>query len=345
MANDDGTTERSTPSVDAPARWDLDRVVDAVLEVPVAPSFSRLGYDIRSRTARWRDLSGDDLTGKVVVITGPTSGLGLATARALAEGGATLVLLGRDARRTERVRTDLVETTGSDRISVVLADMSDPMAVRSAAAEILASQPAIHVLIHNAGALYADRRETADGTETTIAAQVVGPFLLTSLLSERLRDSAPSRVITVSSGGMYAAALDVDHLQMGDDYRGTEQYARAKRAQVTLNELWAERFADSGVRFHAMHPGWADTPGVAESLPTFRRIVGPLLRSPEQGADTIVWLAVDDGEPAATTGRFWHDRRPRATHRLPSTRRADTPAERARLWTWCVEHAGVDPEA
>ncbi len=168
-----------------------------------------------------------------------------------------------------------METTGNDRISVVLADMSDPVAVRSAAAEILASQPAIHVLIHNAGALYADRRETADGTETTIAAQVVGPFLLTSLLSERLRDSAPSRVITVSSGGMYAAALDVDHLQMGDNYRGTEQYARAKRAQVTLNELWAERFADSGVRFHAMHPGWADTPGVAESLPTFRRIVGP----------------------------------------------------------------------
>ena len=342
MMRTDGESTVSTTSLVGRM---VDTVVDTALELPVAPSFSRLGHDIRSRVARWRDLSRDDLTDRVVVVTGPTSGLGLATARFLAATGATLVLVGRNRDRTERVRSELVATTGNDRISVVLADMSDPVAVRSAASEILTAQPAIHVLIHNAGALHAERRETAEGTETTIAAQVIGPFLLTSLLFERLRASAPSRVITVSSGGMYVTPLDVAHLEMGEDYRGTEQYARAKRAQVTLSELWAERFAESGVRFHTMHPGWADTPGVAESLPTFRKIVGPLLRTPEQGADTIVWLSADDREPAHTNGLFWHDRRPRSTHRLPSTRRADTPAERARLWAWCVERADIDPGA
>ncbi|MCU0310824.1 MAG: SDR family NAD(P)-dependent oxidoreductase [Acidimicrobiales bacterium] len=319
--------------------------VDAVLEVPVAPSFSRIGYDVRSRLDRWRPLDSYDLSDRVVVVTGPTSGLGLATARRVATLGATVVLLGRDRDRTGRVADEIVGATGNDRVSVALADMADPEAVRRAADEILDAHPAIDTLIHNAGALHPDRREAQDGTELTVAAQVVGPFLLTAQLFDRLRASAPSRVITVSSGGMYAASLDVEHLEMGDDYRGTEQYARAKRAQVTLNELWAERLDGQGVRFHAMHPGWADTPGVAASLPTFRTLTGPLLRSPDQGADTIVWLAADDGEPLATTGRFWHDRRVRATHRLPATRRADTPEERDRLWAWCVEHAGVDPAA
>jgi NAD(P)-dependent dehydrogenase (short-subunit alcohol dehydrogenase family) len=149
----------------------------------------------------------------------------------------------------------------------------------------------------------------------------------------------------MASGGLYAAGLTVDHLEMGDDYRGAEQYARAKRAQVTLNELWTERLAGSGVVFHAVHPGWADTPGVEEALPTFRRIVGPFLRTPEQGADTMVWLAADDGVPLQTTGRFWLDRRSRPIHRLPTTRWSDTPEKRAALWEWCVERSGIDPDA
>ena len=129
-----------------------------------------------------------------------------------------------------------------------------------------------------------------------------------------------------------------------DPYRGAEQYARAKRAQVTLTEIWAEKFADSGVRFHSLHPGWADTPGVEEALPTFRKIVGPLLRSPAEGADTLVWLTADD-TVVVENGLFWHDRAPRAIHRLPQTRRSDTPERRADLWDWCVAQTGVDPEA
>ena len=125
----------------------------------------------------------------------------------------------------------------------------------------------------------------------------MGPFLLTARLLPRLRGTAggpPGRVLTMSSGGMYAAPLCVDRLQMSPgDYRGSEQYARAKRAQVTLNEMWAERVDPAEVVFHSMHPGWSDTPGVAASLPTFGKIMGPLLRTPEQAADTLVWLAAD----------------------------------------------------
>jgi NAD(P)-dependent dehydrogenase (short-subunit alcohol dehydrogenase family) len=117
-------------------------------------------------------------------------------------------------------------------------------------------------------------------------------------------------------------------------------YARAKRAQVTLAELWAERLAPAGVAVHAMHPGWADTPGVERSLPTFRKVLGPLLRTAAEGADTLVWLAVDPAAVAGPSGRFWLDRRPRPVHRLAATRRADTPAERARLWAWAVEKSG-----
>jgi NAD(P)-dependent dehydrogenase (short-subunit alcohol dehydrogenase family) len=234
------------------------------------------------------------------------------------------------------VRDDVVRATGKDSVDVIVGDMAEPDAVRAGATSLLARHPRIDVLVHNAGALSAHRTTNSCGQETTVASQVLGPFLLTSLLLDRLQTSAPSRVITMSSGGMYASPLRVDDLEMGNDYRGTEQYARAKRAQVTLNEMWAERHGSSGVRFHAVHPGWADTPGVQESLPGFRRVMQPLLRPVEQGADTALWLAADDGAPLGTNGGFWHDRRQRSIHRLPMTRRSDTPARRRALWDWCT---------
>jgi NAD(P)-dependent dehydrogenase (short-subunit alcohol dehydrogenase family) len=325
---------------------DTSDVVDALLEAPVVTSFTRLGHDIRSRLEHWTPVGSYDLSGRVVLLTGATSGLGLSAAETLARCGASVILLGRDAAKTERVRADLAARTGSTALSTVVADMGDLDAVRAAAEQVLAEHDRLDVLIHNAGALTDDRRVSPQGTELTVASQVVGPFLLTALLLDRLVASAPSRVLTMSSGGLYATGLTVDDLEMTDaDYKGAEQYARAKRAQVTLNEMWAQRFTGSGVSFHAVHPGWADTPGVAESLPTFRRVVGPLLRTPAQGADTLVWLAADDGEPIATSGRFWLDRRQRSLHKLPTTRRTDTPERRAELWQWCVDRSGIDPRS
>ena len=203
----------------------------------------------------------------------------------------------------------------------------------------MAATAGSHGLMHVAGALDAEYATSPQGIEQTVASQVVGPFLLTAELLPELRAAAPGRVLWVASGGMYSEPLAVDRLELGPtDYDGTTAYARAKRAQVTLAELWGARLAPTEVVVHAMHPGWANTPGVERSLPTFRRVVGPLLRSPEEGADTLVWLGASDGAPLASTGGFWLDRRRRATHRLPSTRRADTAEERAALWRWCEAH-------
>lgn len=316
-------------------------VVDAALEWPIAPSFTRLGYDVRSRTEGWRRLDEYDQTGQVVVITGATSGIGLGASRQMAANGATVVLVGRDAAKTDRVREELADATGSDRLETVVADLSELDAVEAAAAAISKRHDRVDVLVHNAGALDDERHDSSTGIERTIAAQVVGPFLLTARLLDRLgggkdTGAAPSRVLTMSSGGMYSASLDVDHLEMdAAHYKGTEQYARAKRAQVELLGLWAERLAPTAV-VHAMHPGWADTPGVEKSLPTFRKLTGPALRSPDQGADTLVWLLWAD-EPAEVSGRLWLDRRPRSTVHFPGT--STTDPERARLWEWVAAAA------
>lgn len=318
------------------------RLADALIEAPVVTSFTRVGYDLRSRLGHWTALDDYRLDGRVILLTGATSGLGLAAARQLARCGAHVVLLGRDAAKTERVRVELGEQTGNTQLSTVVADMGDLDAVRAAADEVLQRHETLHAVIHNAGALSATRTLSAQGFELTVASQVLGPFLLTSLLLDRLRTGAPGRVITMSSGGMYATGLTVDALEMdAGSYRGAEQYARAKRAQVTLNEMWADRVSPSEVVFHAVHPGWADTPGVEASLPTFRRVVGPLLRSPAQGADTMVWLAADDTEPVRRSGLFWLDRAPRPIHKLPTTSRTDTPNRRAELWQWCQSRTGV----
>jgi NAD(P)-dependent dehydrogenase (short-subunit alcohol dehydrogenase family) len=316
-------------------------MADAVIEAPVVTSFTRVGYEARSRLAHWRPLSSYDMSSRVVLVTGATSGLGHVAAEQFARLGAKVILLGRDPAKTEGVRAELSARTGNDELHTVVADMGDLAAVRQAGADVLARFDRLDVVVHNAGALTADRRTNSDGVEQTVASQVIGPFLLTSLLLDRLRGARPGRVITVSSGGMYASPLRVEDLQMGDDYRGAEQYARAKRAQVTFNEMWAERVPREEVVFHAMHPGWADTPGVRESLPRFRRIVGPLLRTPAQGADTIVWLSADDGEPLAASGGFWLDRRRRSIHKLPATRRSDTTKRRERLWSGVESSAGV----
>jgi len=318
-------------------------LVDAVIEAPVVTSFTRIGFGIRQRLEAWSPLECYDLSGRVIVLTGATSGLGRAAATQLARCGATLVLVGRNPDRNDAVVAEMIDATGNDAITQVAADIGDYEQVRALARHVLTDHDRLDVLIHNAGALTNERRDAPDGTEATLASQVVGPFLLTGLLLERLARSAPSRVLTMSSGGMYTASLRVSGLQMSTrDYKGAEQYARAKRAQVSLNEEWAARFGHTGIHFHALHPGWADTPGVDASLPTFSKVMGPLLRTADQGADTLVWLAADD-VAVESNGLFWLDRRPRSTHKLRSTRASDTAERRNRLWTWVSDTAGHAP--
>jgi NAD(P)-dependent dehydrogenase (short-subunit alcohol dehydrogenase family) len=302
----------------------LTAALDRALDLTVAPGYSRLGYELRRRS--WPGGGADlpQMEGRTVLVTGATAGIGRAAAQRFAALGARTLLLARDAGRAAAAREQIVAATGNPDVDVVLADLSSPASVRGAVARITAQEAALHVLVNNAGVMSPERRLSADGIELTFATNVLGTFALTEGLRPLLVRSAPARIITVSSGGMYGQKLRLDDLQTErTEYAPAAVYARTKRAQVVLTQTWAAALAGSGVTVHAMHPGWADTPGVRDSLPRFHRLMGPALRTPEQGADTIVWLGAA-AEPARSTGRFWHDRRPRPIDLLPSTRgRAD----------------------
>jgi NAD(P)-dependent dehydrogenase (short-subunit alcohol dehydrogenase family) len=312
-------------------------VLDRALDAAVIPGYTSVGYKLRRRA--WSETEPERLDGRVALVTGATSGLGLATAMGLARLGAGVRRRARDAGRGERARARVVEHTGNAEVEVLRCDLSDLGDIRRFAAGFLAREPRLDVLVNNAGVLPPRRTVTADGLELTFATNVAGPFLLTKLLVGLLRESAPARIVNVTSGGMYTQRLHVDDLQMErGEFDGAVAYARTKRAEVVLTRLWAERLKGSGVVVHAMHPGWADTPGLRTSLPRFHRLARPLLRTPEQGADTIVWLG-GSPVPLATSGLFWHDRRPRPTHLFGLNR--ETAADRQHLWAECVRLTGL----
>jgi len=316
--------------------------VDEVLEATVVGSFSSVGPALRSRTAGWTPPPRMD--GKRVLVTGATSGLGLATAKGVAALGAAVVLTARGPDRAERAVAQVRETVPGAEVSYLLADMGEFDQVRRLADDFRTTHDRLDVLIHNAGALTKERTVSGSGTELTVASQVAAPFLLTGLLLPVLSAGTPSRVIQVSSGGMYTQKFDLATLEMGPgEYDGTVAYARAKRAQLVLMHEWVRRTGGSGISFHAMHPGWADTPGIRHSLPGFAKIMGPLLRTPGQGADTAVWLSAS---PVAneTDGGFWLDRRPRWEHKVPWTRLSKSDFEQAGadLWAWCATRTGWD---
>ena len=302
-------------------------MLDAILDK------SLVGYTALGFRCRRHPRIDTDMTGRVALVTGATSGLGRQTALELARLGASVVLVGRNPEKTRVVAERIRAQTGNSKLSIEIADLSVMEQVRALASRIEAP---VHILVNNAGVLLAERSETDEGLETSFATNLLGHFLLTNLLIEKLE--APARIINVSSGGMYSQRIRVDDLEMKQmPYDGTLAYARAKRGQVILTELWSEALRQRGIVVHSMHPGWADTPGVSESLPRFYKLTKPLLRTAAQGADTIVWLCASD-EAGRCTGQFWHDRRPRPTHRFRGTR--ETQAERQALWTRLAELSG-----
>jgi len=317
---------------------DVRTSLDDAAEALIVPSFTSIGYHLRRRLYRWEPAESFSMDGRVVAITGATSGLGEVAATSFARMGATVLLLARNPAKAEATRARIVAATGNEDLRVYLGDMSDLSAVRRVVAEIVAAEPALDVLVNNAGALLTERAVSVDGNEMTLAAMVLGPFVLTNGLLPLLRASADGRILTVTSGGQYAQPLHTDDLQMlHEPYRGATAYARAKRAQVVLTRMWAAKLRGTSVVAHAMHPGWADTPGIEASLPRFRGIVGPFLRTPEQGVDTLLWLAAAP-EAAASTGRLWLDRRPRSFDKIRRTR-VDA-AQAAALWDACRELTG-----
>lgn len=319
------------------------RLLDRLSDLTVALSYGSPGYAIRDHL--WDDRQLEiDLHDEVVVITGANAGIGRATAQELATRGATVVMVCRNAERGERARREIAAISGNDEVVLELCDVSSLAQIASLVDRIKAKYVSIRALVLNAGVVVERRRESVDGIELSLATNVIGSVALLDGLIEAL-EAHPrgGRVIHVTSGGMYTQRIDVDDLQWERKrYDGITAYAQTKRAQVILNELWAEHLAARGIVSAAVHPGWAATPGVERALPRFNKVLSPILRTPQQGADTIIWLTIAQ-EALAHSGTLWFDREPRRTHVFPGTRESE--ADRQRLWAACRELAGLREEA
>jgi dehydrogenase/reductase SDR family protein 12 len=298
-----------------------------LLDATVVFSFDRTGFRRHAARFRAEDLE-VSLAGKRCLVTGGNSGIGKAAAAGLAGRGAEVVLLCRSRERGEAAAAEIRRATGNEAVRAEEVDVSETDSIRAFVRRFRSRR--VDVLVNNAGVLPDRRAATADGVELTLATNLLGPYLLTELLLPRLEASPDARVVSVASGGMYTQRLDVEALLSGgpDPFDGVVQYARTKRALVVLNEQWAARHRTTGVTFSAMHPGWADTPAVRTSLPRFREVTKRILRTPEEGADTVIWLAAAPSA-AGRNGLFWFDREPVSTHYLPWTR--ETPEEREAL--------------
>lgn len=294
----------------------LGRLLEAAVGTNPVTSYTRLGFAVRSRGFDPRDLTAK--TGRVALVTGANSGIGFATCRELAARGDRVWMLCRSVERGEEARARIGGDTRVARLDV--GDLED---VRRFVNEL--PEPTVDVLVHSAAVLPPERVMTRSALEQTLATNLVGPYLLTTLLREKLERSADARLILVTSGGMFPRTLDVAtlHHERGS-FDGVTAYADSKRALVELGEHWAATIPK--VTVSAMHPGWADTSGVKVSLPTFHRLTQWMLRSADEGADTVVWLALKDGLPS---GKLWFDRAEISPFVFPWTR---PPAgERERL--------------
>jgi dehydrogenase/reductase SDR family protein 12 len=288
--------------------------------------FTRFGYtDSRKH---WNALS-TYMKDRHAVITGATSGIGLATAKQLAELGAQLTLVVRDKNKAQQVVRELIEQTGNTRINIELADMSLMKDVHALVERLLKIGKPVDMLINNAGALFNPRKQTIEGLEQSFALLLLGPYILTERLHPLLAKSESARVVNVLSGGMYSQKIQANDLQsQHGEYSGSAAYARAKRGLMILTEEWAKRWQGDDISVNAMHPGWVDTPGVVNALPEFSRVTKSVLRTPEQGADTITWLAAAK-EAGKVSGKFWLDREQHPSHLSKCT--VETTPQREQL--------------
>ena len=308
----------------------LQRFADQTLDFFVLPGFAASGFAVRRHF--WVDEAiSDSLTGRRFLVTGASSGIGEAASLELARRGAEVAMVVRDPAKGQNARDRIAaaDSAAGKRTWLELCDISDLDSVGRLAERLLQTGHGLTGILHNAGVLTPERQRNAQAHELTFATAVIGPFAMTRALRPALEAGAPARVVFMSSGGMYTAALDGQDLELERRaFDGPRFYAHAKRAQVVLAEQFAKRWGPD-VSFASMHPGWADTPGVKTSLPRFHRLLGPILRTPAQAADTAVWLLAGGAGELPAPG-FFHDRRRRTERRLPSTRTSETTADA--LW-------------
>ncbi|CAA9451720.1 MAG: hypothetical protein AVDCRST_MAG02-1125 [uncultured Rubrobacteraceae bacterium] len=266
--------------------------------------------------------------GKVALVTGGTSGIGKATAIALSAMGADVVVVGRDRERGEEAAAEIRARTGG-RVDLALADLASQAGVRALAEGFRRRYDRLDVLVNNAGLVQSQRTETPDGLETTFATNHLAPFLLTNLLLDMLKESAPSRVVTVSSEAERGGNIDFDDLQSKKNYRGFPVYGMTKLANIMFTYELAERLEGTGVTATCMHPGAVNTRFGTNNrgpMTILFRLFKPFMRAPEQGADTVIWLA-SSPEVEGVSGRYYSDRKPVEPKKI-----ANDPAARRRLW-------------
>lgn len=283
-----------------------------------------------------------DMTGKTVVVTGANSGIGRETARALAGAGAKVVITARDSERGAAAQADIRRTTGNDAVDLVVFDLGDLGSVRKHAALMLGELERIDVLVNNAGVVLSDRRETVDGFEATFAINHLGPFLLTNLLLERIKQSAPARIVNVSSTAHKGArkGLDFDDLQSKKGYRDMDVYSKTKLANIYFTNELARRLQATGVTANSVHPGTVATgfarDGDAKGVLAFGvKLIGPFILTPEKGARTSIYVA-SSPDVEGVSGKYFIKCRERPTSKV-----AQDPQAAQRLWAISDELVGL----
>ncbi|XP_059200897.1 dehydrogenase/reductase SDR family member 12-like [Centropristis striata] len=274
--------------------------------------YTRKGYEAAFRHFDPQDLD-VCVVGRSFMITGANSGIGKATAMAIAKKGGTIHMVCRNRDKAEEARVDIVSESGNTEVYIHIVDMSETCKVWEFAEAFKKQYSSLNVLINNAGCMVHKREANSEGLEKNFATNTMGVYILTQTLIPLLQKSRDPRVITVSSGGMLVQKLRVDDLQSQKGYfDGVMVYAQNKRQQVVLTQQWAK--ANPVIHFSAMHPGWVDTPAVSTSMPQFHQMMGERLRSVAQGADTVVWLALSKAAARTRSGQFFQDRVPVPAH-------------------------------
>jgi retinol dehydrogenase 14 len=281
------------------------------------------------------------MAGKVVLITGGTGGIGKATAIGLATMGARVGITGRDLARAEQAATDIRAASGNPAVDAFAADMSSQVEVRRLAVAVLDAYPRLDVLINNVGGFWAHRHATVDGLEHTFALNHLAPFLLTNLLLDRLKASAPARVVTLSSGAQSMGRIEFDDLQGARNYSGQRAYSQSKLASVMFTNELARRLEGTGVTATSVHPGVVRTNFGAEDQAWFFAVISgvvrPMLKTPAQGAQTPMYMA-SSPDMDGVTGKFFANRRPKTANKA-----AYDKDMTARLWQVSADLVGMTP--
>lgn len=299
------------------------KFIDRLLDKTIYFSFDRTGYKRHAKEFK------DEIycaKGKTAIVTGANAGIGLAVTRAFCQQGLRVSMLCRSEEKAETAKKQLLREFPDAQLDIFCVDVSEQKSVKAFLQRSDIGR--VDIVVNNAGGMPETLTLNSEGNEIVWASHVVGHFLLVEGLIEREKLGPGARVITVSSGGMYSQKLDLSDINFEKtEYNKYIAYANAKRAQVILNELWQQKH-DGDVVFSCMHPGWANTGGVRKAMPRFYSWMKNRLRTVEEGADTIVWLALTS--VCYPSGRFWFDRKEAPVHLMKKTH--ESHDRRVELW-------------